>query len=49
MWMMAGTNEEDTEELGSTLLEIFHDVCRYNTEAANDMVANQRSYRDYFE
>lgn len=40
MCMMAGTNEEDMEELGSTLLEVFHDVCRYNTEAANDMVAD---------
>lgn len=40
MCMMAGTNEEDIEGLGNTLLEGFHDVCRYNTEAANDMVAD---------
>lgn len=40
MCMMAGTSEEDMEELGSTLLEVFHDVCRYNTEVANDMVAD---------
>ena len=40
MCMMAGTNEEDMEELGSTLLEVFHDVCRYNTEAANDVAAD---------
>ena len=40
MCMMAGTDECQMEELGSTLLEVFHDVCRYNTEAANDMVAD---------
>ena len=38
MCMMAGTDEYQMEELGSTLLEVFHDVCRYNTEAANDMM-----------
>ena len=40
MCMMAGTDEYQMEELGSTLLEVFHDVCRYNTEAANDMMAD---------
>ena len=40
MCMMAGTTECEMEELGSTLLEAFHDVCRYKTEAANDMVAD---------
>ena len=40
MCMMAGTDEAEMEELGSTLLETFHDVCRYNTEAANDVVAD---------
>ena len=40
MCMMAGTTECEMEELGSTLLETFHDVCRYNTEAANDVVAD---------
>ena len=40
MCMMAGTDECQMEELGSTLLEVFHDVCRYNTEAAKDMMAD---------
>ena len=40
MCMMAGTNEYEMEELGSTLLEAFHDVCRYTTEAANDVTAD---------
>ena len=40
MCMMAGTNECEMEELGSTLLEAFHDVCRYTTKAANDMTAD---------
>ena len=40
MCVMAGTDEDEMEELGSTLLETFHDVCRYNTEAANDLVAD---------
>lgn len=40
MCMMAGTSECEMEELGSTLLEAFHDVCRYTTEAANDVAAD---------
>lgn len=36
---MALTNEDEMEELGSSLLETFHDVCRYNTDAANNVVA----------
>ena len=50
MCMMAGTTECEMEELGSTLLETFHDVCRYNTEAANDLVADLCYQPDmYFE
>ena len=40
MCMMAGTSECEMEELGSMLLEAFHDVCRYTTEAANDVAAD---------
>ena len=40
MCMMAGTTECEMEELGSALLEAFHDVCRYNTDAANDIMAD---------
>lgn len=50
MCMMAGTNECEMEELGSTLLETFHDVCRCTTEAANDVVADLCYQPDvYFE
>jgi len=35
---MALTSEAEMEELGSSLLETFHDVCRYNTDAANNVV-----------
>lgn len=50
MCLMAGTNECEMEELGSTLLEAFHDVCRYTTETANDITADLCYQPDvYFE
>ena len=40
MCMLAMTDEEKMAALGETLLELFHDVCRYNTARAKDMVSD---------
>lgn len=40
MCMLAMTDEEHMAILGETLLELFHDVCRYNTARAKDMVSD---------
>ena len=47
MCMLAMTDEEHMAELGETLLELFHDVCRYNTVRANDMVSGLCYFDEY--
>lgn len=47
MCMLAMTDEEHMAELGETLLELFHDVCRYNTIRANDMVSDLCYFDEY--
>ena len=49
MCMLAMTDEEHMAVLGETLLEFFHDVCRYNTVRANDMVSDLCYFDDYYE